>query len=140
MKEKLGELSFLEKAGAVTLGPVLGLLPPRLQMKLSGDKRTAASYMSTSSRITNAVVSAYTLVSLGARLFGADIDPSTNDVVTNAGVWIGADTTLRELFYGAKYNWNHPYMPRNEPWGEPILSTIDSVVAPEWYKNFKSAK
>lgn len=140
MTEKQGELSFLEKAGAITLGPILGLLPPRLQMKLSGEKYQAASYMSTSSRITNGIISAYTLVSLGARLFGADIDPSTNNIITNAGIGFGADTTLRELFYGAKYNWNHPFMSRNEPWGEPLLSTLDSLMNPGWYKNFKSSR
>lgn len=130
--------SFLEKAGAIAVGPILGLLPPRLQMKVAGDKYQGACFMSTSSRITNALISAYTLVSLGARLFGADIDPSTKDIVTNAGIWIGADTTLREGLYAARYTFNNPFMNKNEPFGEPLWSISDSIVHSEWYEKFKS--
>lgn len=139
MTEQL-KLNKLEKTICVLTGPVTGLIPPRLQMKLgqlTNNAYEAAVYMSTSSRIFNAAWTAYGLVSGVAQLVGVDLDPSPGNSATWASIPIGIDGLIREIFNGFRYaikggNWFTDY---NIPWGEPVLSFIDSEKNPKFYAN-----
>lgn len=141
MEEK--KLGVIGKGLSVVAGPVLGLLPPRIQEKLTNYE--AACWMSSSSRIFNTALSLATLVSLGTRTFGVDIDPTQGNIATNIGIGIGIDTVLREaaykvygefslmLYYGihlaayiGKYEQLH--FTHHSPWGEPIISAIDKLI------------
>lgn len=128
------ELSLVGKIASVISGPVTGLLPPRWQMKLTKRNYDAACYMSTTSRIFNGLWSLYTATSLVSKIFGVDIDPSAMNLATNIGIGVFIDTALREIKYAFSYGLNSPeFMNYHEPWGEPILSSIDFKLNSDWY-------
>lgn len=132
------EYSFYTLAAIV--GPVAGLLPPRMQMKLTRDDEKTAHYMSLSSRVFNAAWGLYGTASLVARAFGADIDPTPGNIVTWSGPVALVDSAVRETLFGIKCYLNNPFNPRYEPWGEPIWSIIDQSRNPEWYKGDQQTK
>jgi hypothetical protein len=125
------ELSGLEKIACVAVGPVVGLFPPRLQVNDLGYH--GASIASTSSRIFNGVWSAYAVVSLVAKAFGVDIDPTTHDLITYFGIPIALDSGVREFLFGVRSYLTSPFNDNTEPWGEPLISFIDSMRHPEFY-------
>jgi hypothetical protein len=124
-------LSALEKFGCAVAGPVVGLLPPRLQVNGLGYQ--GASIASTSSRVFNGVWSAYAAASLVAKVFGIDVDPTTHDLITYVGIPVALDSGVRELLLGVRNYFTSPFDDPTEPWGEPVISIIDSVRHPEFY-------
>jgi len=126
MSEK--QLSLTGKVVSIATGPILGMLPPRKQIQLAKGSREAACYMSSTSRIFNGVWTLYTIGSLSSRAFGADIDPSAGDILTLSGIAIGLDSLVREVMYaGTAYFHDGGSFSFHEPWGEPILSIVDSM-------------
>jgi len=123
--EKLG---VMEKGIFALMGPVYGLLPPRWQEGMMDYE--GACIASTSSRICNAVLSLATLASIGAiTAFGVNIDSTQGMIATDIGLLIGADTIIREGFYGAKhYLEGGRHFTYREPWGEPITSIVESAL------------
>lgn len=130
------ELSFLEKAVCVVSGPVLGMLPPRVQVNIT-DNYNAASVMSCSSRVFNAAWSVYAASSLACKIFGADIDPTPGNLATYVGIPIAFDSVVREFLHGIRCYLQSPFEDFCEPWGEPIISLWDSGRHPEWYEDKK---
>jgi hypothetical protein len=131
--EACNSLSALGKVGCAVSGPVVGLLPPRLQINAFG--YDGASVASTSSRVFNGVWSAYAACSLVAKAFGVDIDPTTHDVITYVGIPVIADSLVREFLLGVRNYFTSPFNDPYEPWGEPVISIIDSIRHPEFYEN-----
>ena len=127
------DLSLVGKIAAILSGPVTGLLPPRLQMRLSQGNTEAASLMSTTSRITNLVLGFYAAASTASKIFGADIDPTPYDAATWLGLAAAADSFVREGLYGLYYHSNHGMATMHDVWGEPLISHLDSELHPEWY-------
>ena len=119
------KLSLLEKALCVATGPVLGMLPPPIQRKITGGNEEAAALMSTTSRLFNGVAwPAYAISSLVSKYFGVDIDPSPGNFVTWGGLVAGADSILREGLLGCAYVFQHPYVSHLKVWGEPVTSIL----------------
>ncbi len=135
MEEKRFSESLIDKVIYSAVGPVLGLLPPPLQIKLAKGDLTGARIMSTSSRIINAAYAAYTLASLTSGLFGIDIDPTPNNMGTTIGVVAGVDTLMRETLYRTKRAFSimcgdslESRMSHTEVWGEPLVSAMYSLL------------
>jgi len=124
-------LSVLKKVGCAVSGPVVGLLPPRVQINSLGYQ--GASIASTSSRIFDDVWSVYAVVSLVVKVFGVDIDPTTHDPITYVGIPIALDSGIREFLFGVHSYLTSPFNDNTEPWGEPIISFIDGERHPEFY-------
>ena len=126
-------LSFLEKAACVVNGPVLGLLPPRVQVRLgeaTGNSYRAATLMSLSSRLTNIGIGLYGVGCVASRLFGADIDLTPMDAITWVGIPIAFDSFLREFMNAWEYTaaGGNLFRDYNVPWGEPFLSVLDDRI------------
>ena len=134
---KTTEFSLAGRIASALVGPVLGMLPPRWQLKVTNGNADAARIMSTSSRLTNGLYGIYAASSLICRMVGIDIDPTEGNHVTAVGVIIGVDTIVRESLYRSAYylsmHQNHPDpgMTYTEVWGEPILSIVDAMVSKE---------
>ncbi|GEM_PF-5136065 len=130
IEQHIKPLSLVERVAAAVVGPVLGLLPPRKQLQITRQNNDAARIMSTSSRITNGVITLYTLASLVGNAMGIDINPTQGDTVTNVGIIVGIDTVLREVLYAGmrafSIHQNHPDpgMSYTEVWGEPLISIL----------------
>ncbi|MBC8501466.1 MAG: hypothetical protein ISS25_04145 [Nanoarchaeota archaeon] len=127
------ELSRLEKIAWGAVGPVLGILPERVQMKITKGNQHAAFTMSASSRVVNGVWAAYSTASLISKAFGVDIDPSPGNIVTYAGIPLIPDTVAREVSFAFYYVLSHPFGHYHKPWGEPILTVMDNRKHPQWY-------
>ncbi|MFH1210908.1 MAG: hypothetical protein V1645_03245 [archaeon] len=126
-------LSALEKFGCAAAGPFMGMLPPRLQV--NGLGYSGASIASTSSRVFNGIWSVYAIGSLVAKAFGVDIDPTTHDLITYVGIPVALDSGIREFLLGVRNYFNSPFDDPTEPWGEPMISIIDSIRHPEFYED-----
>jgi len=115
--------SSLDKVMFSIMGPVVGMLPSRTQIRRFGFDN--ASLASTSSRVFNIALSLYSFAS-ATRLFG-DIDPTPENILTKVGLIIAADTVLRETLYATCYVFNggSPRVTYHEPFGEPVTSFLD---------------
>lgn len=134
MTEK--DLSNLEKLACVLGGPFVGWLPPRLQMKVaSGDER-AACLLSSSSRVVNGVLSSAVGISLVARLWGVDVDPSPGEAFSWVGGGLLFDTLVREVGFGMRYmlNGGSVYDSYNAVGGEPLVSLLDAYLCSNPYE------
>jgi len=139
--EQETKLSLLEKIGCVGMGPIAGMLPPRIQQKIGNYTRNsyeASSLMSTTSRAVNGTLSGVAGITLIAKVFGADIDSNTIDLVTYVGTPLIVDTILREGFGALTYvvNGGSTEIDYFGPWGEPILSILDAKKNSEWYDSY----
>jgi hypothetical protein len=123
----------IEQFDAIIAGPILGLAPAEKQIEMWHGNIAAARYMSTTSRISNAVWGAYALVSLGTRTFGYDIDLSPANLATWVGLGVAAQVAVRECVAWAAYRFKHPDGSRFDPIGDPILEVVHfSKEVPLW--------
>lgn len=126
MEEKDNSLSPLEQEKYRFIGILGGLLPPEIQERITNYE--AASIMSTSSRRFNVLLGTYAIISSLVKLFGGDIDPTPNNILTWGGLGIAVDSFFREVLYGFYYHHNHPFVTYREPWGSFFLSEgYDSI-------------
>lgn len=116
--------------GALLLltGPLTGLLPERLALKLTRGNEQAAYNLTIVSRTFNAAYSVYALASWIAGAFGYEIDPSPGRALTKVGIGVAVDTLMREGYLKLVGD-------PGDTMGEPILAAIDSARHPEFYKN-----
>lgn len=137
IKQHIKQLSLVERVAAAIAGPILGLLPPRKQLQITQQNNNAARIMSTSSRITNGVITIYTVASLVGNAMGIDLNPTQGNTVTNVGIIVGIDTVIREVLYAGmrafSIHQNHPDpgMSYTEVWGEPLISMLYAGLAKE---------
>ncbi len=132
------DLSIFEKILCIASGPITGMLPPRVQQNIGAFTKNdyqAASLMSTTSRVVNALWSGYTAMSLVGKAFGVDIDPTPLDAATYVGIPIAIDTVVREVLCAFAYGLNggNSFMDYFGPWGEPFLSGRDVSRNHKWY-------
>ena len=112
-------LSLTKKIGSIIAGPVLGLLPPNVQENITS--YDSARIMSTTSRIVNGAYGLYSLVSLGFKIAGADIDPTNSNTLTYVGLGVAADSIVREVICAGRCYFGPPSR-ATEPFGSALIS------------------
>ena len=130
---RTNNFNFLERNLLRTVGIATGLLPPRLQLKITNGNTKAAGYMSEGSRFVNGVIPLVCgVVSITAMTFGKDVDPTPYNLLTiGSFLWTGLETAPRELSHALHRIYNKDFEEVPVPWGEFYLSALDAKLNPK---------